>query len=720
VSRLPAHDILFEPVQLGPKVMRNRFCQVPHCTGSGSEYPGFQSGLRGLKAEGGWAAVFTESASISPETPVDGYETLRFWDDGDVRNLAAVCDAVHAHDSLMGIELWYSAGAAIVLNEARRPLRGPSQIPSDRVPYGYLGSCHEMDLRDIDDLVEMHAGAARRARAAGFDLVTIYMSHATTLPLRFLIPAYNRRTDDYGGSFENRSRLARRILEATRAAVGDELAIGVRFSVDTLDPPFGLGADGVRADGEGGRFIAEMDHLVDYWDINIGGTDWGEDAGPSRDHLENHQRPFVSGVHQHTAKPVINVGRFTNPDTMAAAVSSGQCDIIGSARPSIADPFLPRKIEEGRLDDIRECIGCNICIARFNLAGSQIICTQNATMGEEFRRGWHPERFTRARNAASDVLVVGAGPAGMECARVLGERGMHGVHLVEAGADIGGCMRWIRQLPGLGEWGRVIDYRRIQLDKLANVQVITGRELDLEDVLEYGAEIVIVATGSRWSADGLNGVSQGPVPIAEAARGAVLTPEGVMSGAPVGQRVTIFDTDGYFVGPSIAEKLARDGHDVCLVTPLEGIAPYMQVTLELPRVKHTLRELGVELVRETLLTAVEPGVARMLSLDTGQSQDRATDTVVMATFRHSVDSLYRQLVGAPEKLATAAIAAVHQIGDCVQPDLIAEAIYSGHRLAREIDADDPSVPLPYIRERRLIGGTDADYTLDGQAVRSSQ
>jgi dimethylamine/trimethylamine dehydrogenase len=297
---------------------------------------------------------------------------------------------------------------------------------------------------------------------------------------------------------------------------------------------------------------------------------------------------------------------------------------------------------------------------------------------------------------------------------------MHGVHLVEAGADIGGCMRWIRQLPGLGEWGRVIDYRRIQLDKLANVQVITGRELDLEDVLEYGAEIVIVATGSRWSADGLNGVSQGPVPIAEAARGAVLTPEGVMSGAPVGQRVTIFDTDGYFVGPSIAEKLARDGHDVCLVTPLEGIAPYMQVTLELPRVKHTLRELGVELVRETLLTAVEPGVARMLSLDTGQSQDRATDTVVMATFRHSVDSLYRQLVGAPEKLATAAIAAVHQIGDCVQPDLIAEAIYSGHRLAREIDADDPSVPLPYIRERRLIGGTDADYTLDGQAVRSSQ
>jgi dimethylamine/trimethylamine dehydrogenase len=158
---------------------------------------------------------------------------------------------------------------------------------------------------------------------------------------------------------------------------------------------------------------------------------------------------------------------------MAEIIRSGKWDIIGAARPSIADPFLPRKIQEGRLDEIRECMGINSCISRAD-AGGHLGCSQNATAGEEYRRGWHPERFDRARNADRDVLVVGAGPAGMECAIVLGKRGLRRVHLVEAEAEIGGTMRWTPQLPGLGEWKRFVDYRRIQLDKLANVEVHTA------------------------------------------------------------------------------------------------------------------------------------------------------------------------------------------------------------------------------------------------------
>ena len=166
-----------------------------------------------------------------------------------------------------------------------------------------------------------------------------------------------------------------------------------------------------------------------------------------------------------TAKPIVGVGRLTNPDRMAEIIRSGAWDLIGAARPSIADPFLPKKIEEGRYDEIRECIGCNICAAGAEY-GNQIRCTQNATAGEEYRRGWHPEQFERAANADRDVLVVGAGPAGMECAIVLGKRGMRRVHLVEAEPEIGGIMRWVPRLPGLGEWGRVLNWRAVQLQKL--------------------------------------------------------------------------------------------------------------------------------------------------------------------------------------------------------------------------------------------------------------
>ena len=171
---------------------------------------------------------------------------------------------------------------------------------------------------------------------------------------------------------------------------------------------------------------------------------------------------------------------------MVEVIESGLYDVIGAARPSIADPFLPKKIEEGRLDEIRECIGCNECISRWQV-GAPIVCTQNATAGEEYRRGWHPERFTPAANRDKSVLVVGAGPAGLECAVVLGKRGMSAVHLVDSSKEIGGCLNWITKLGhsdgepnlrlgparGLGEWRRVANYRQIQLSKLRNVEVGT-------------------------------------------------------------------------------------------------------------------------------------------------------------------------------------------------------------------------------------------------------
>src|SRR5262249_8117976 len=176
--------------------------------------------------------------------------------------------------------------------------------------------------------------------------------------------------------------------------------------------------------------LATRRGLLDLWDINISSLqEWGEDAGPSRFYKTNHQAPWTAEARRIAKVPVVGVGRFTDPDEMLRVLRSGQYDIIGCARPSIADPFLPRKLDEGRAEDISECIGCNLCIARFEY-GVPIVCTQNPTALEEYRRGWHPERFQKA-DRPGKVLVVGAGPAGLECARVLGRRG-YAVDLCEA------------------------------------------------------------------------------------------------------------------------------------------------------------------------------------------------------------------------------------------------------------------------------------------------
>ncbi|MGZ8707964.1 MAG: oxidoreductase, partial [Gaiellaceae bacterium] len=506
MARDPKYDILFEPIQIGPKTLKNRFYQVPHCIGAGSEKPGFQAYHRGVKAEGGWGALCTEYCSIHPESDDTMRVSARIWDDDDVRNLAVMCDRLHEFDALAGIELWYGGPHAPCMESRHNP-RGPSQIPSD-----FEVNTHPryMDEDDIALVQQMYVDAAVRAREAGFDIVYVYGAHSY-LPLQFLSPFYNKRTDGYGGSFANRARFWKECLEQVREAVGDDCAIASRFAVDTLYGPSAIeiGEDGVR-------FVEYVDDLVDLWDLTVGDiAEWGQNAGPSRFFEENHEKPFTGQVKagDHTNKPVVGVGRITNPDTMVAIISSGQFDIIGAARPSISDPFLPKKIEEGRPDDIRECIGCNQCISRWEIGGPPMICTQNATAGEEYRRGWHPERFHPAANRDKGVLVVGAGPAGMECAMVLGKRDMSAVHLVDGDKEIGGCVNWISQLGhsdgkenlargtarGLGEWKRIVNYRQIQLDKLKNVEVHLGSQLSAEDVLEYGAEIVIISTGAHFA-----------------------------------------------------------------------------------------------------------------------------------------------------------------------------------------------------------------------------
>jgi dimethylamine/trimethylamine dehydrogenase len=692
MPREPRHDILFEPVTIGPKTLRNRFYQVPHCTGFGVEKPWTQAAFRGMKAEGGWAAVCTEYCSISPDSDETPYVSARLWDDEDMRALSLMTARAHEHGALAGVELWHG-GVYAESREARLPQLAPSQIGSDLesvvVP-------KQMDRDDIRRAQAQWVAAAKRARSAGFDIIYVYGSH-TYLPTQFLSPVYNHRSDEYGGSFENRARFWLEAIELVKEAVGDDVAIAVRIAADTLE------LSGVPMD-DGLAFIRAADHMVDLWDVVIGSM-WGAgrlDSGPSRFFDQGYQMKWSGRAREATEKPIVVVGRFTDPDRMAELVRGGTIDLIGAARPSISDPFLPSKIEQGRYDEVRECIGCNACYSR-SIWGHHLGCTQNATAGEEYRRGWHPEKFTRAANADRAVLVVGAGPSGMECATVLGKREMELVHLVDGGDDIGGCMRWITRMPGLGGWGHVIDYRRVQLDRLTNVSLGMGARMTAADVLDYGAQIVIVASGARWAGDGLSGVTRGPIPGADAALPHVLTPEQVMVDGkrPPGSRVAVVDYEGYFTGTAIAEQLRGEGLEVEFVTSHEAVSPYSDQTLEGRPVRQRLHDLGVVVHRGVVVDRITEGGVE-LEGEFGARSQLEVDGVVLITQRVSDDALYRELAVDPAALAAAGIEGLFRIGDCVAPRLIADAIFDGHRLAREIDSDDPSQPLPYLRERPLV------------------
>ena len=420
------------------------------------------------------------------------------------------------------------------------------------------------------------------------------------------------------------------------------------------------------------------------------------------------------------------MGRITEPRHDGGDDQLGQLDIIGAARPSISDPFLPKKIEEGRPDDIRECIGCNLCISRWEIGGPPMICTQNATAGEEYRRGWHPEKFHPAANADKGVLVVGAGPAGMECAMVLGKRDMSAVHLVEADKEIGGCVNWISQLGhsdgqenlargtarGLGEWKRIVNYRQIQLDKLKNVDVHLGSRLSTQDVLEYGAEIVIVATGCHFATNGLNPATHDVIEGADTSLDWQLTPDEVVTGdKQIGERVLVLENEGYYMGVSIAQKLAGEGKDVTLVTQMGDVANYMEFTLEAPMLHRDLHRLGVKIHPYTMLEKIEPGVCHAFNVwNPAHKEQFEVDTVVLCTQRLSNDELYHELRADKEALEREGVEAVYMIGDASAPRMIPDAIFDGHRLAREIDSPNPAMPLPFIRERRLWGNvSNEDY-----------
>ncbi len=560
---------LFEPVKIGPVTARkNRFYQVPHCTGMGYDLPHSVSRLREAEGRGRVGRhqhrILLDALVVRGRAPI---VCCALWDESDVKTQSLTAEKIRKHGALAGVELWHGGN-----HSPNRWSRETPLSPSGSTQHAVFPmQTRAMDKEDIRNLRRWQVQAAKRAKRAGFDIVYVYAGHGY-LPFQFITQRWNQRTDEYGGSIENRSRLLREMIEETKDAIGDTCAVAVRLAVDEL-----LGPKVCRR-----RKRARLSSRC-WPNSRISGTSMSPMStmirSPRALVLRRNQEKFTSFVKKLTTKPVVGVGRFTSPDTMVDQVKRGILDFIGAARPSIADPFIPLKIDEGREEDIRECIGCNICRAQNN-TGVPIRCTQNPTMGEEYRRGWHPEIMNpkkwSCRRSGSRSSVRGRPVSNAPCRSPSVAMMWHSP--MRRAISAGRLNFRNRNCRALSAWARVRDYRLGQIAKLPNIEIFRESRMDKAALLETDYQHIILATGAIWRRDGVGHNNYFAVPGTDAAN--VLTPDDIMRGARRhAATVIVYDDDQYYMAAVIAEKLVQDGlqrhlrHARCLMSPLGRSLP---------------------------------------------------------------------------------------------------------------------------------------------------
>jgi dimethylamine/trimethylamine dehydrogenase len=671
------YNRLFEPVKIGPVVTKNRFYQVPHCCGMGHQRPQAHAAMRALKAKGGWGVVSTEETEIHPSSDLSPYVEQRIWDKRDIPALRLMTEAVHEHGALAAIELAHNGNHAANLY-SRLPAISPVSQSIDLI---YPKQTTRMSKKDIAEFRAWHRRAAINAKAAGFDIIYVYAGHGMTLTQEFLLPEINNRTDEYGGSIENRVRLTRELLEETKDAVGDTCAVAFRFAVDELK-----GKDGMQFFEEGRAVVEMLAEIPDLWDVNV--SDWANDSQTSRfEPNEGYQIPYVEFVKSITTKPVVGVGRLTSPDLMVSLIDRGALDLIGAARPSIADPYLPNKIKAGNTDQIKECIGCNICVSSDNFS-VPIRCTQNPTMGEEWRRGWDPESI-KPKKTDQKVLVVGSGPSGLECTLQLARRGYH-VTLAEADNKLGGRVIFEAGLKGLSAWKRVADNRLYEIQQKNNIEIYKESELTFSHINELGINNIFLATGSSWRKDGVGRSRRKPIQGMESLN--VLTPEeAIKDSKNLKGPVVVYDDEQGYLGGVVADHLSSDHHEVIFITPAGIVSPWTESTLEQKRVQKSLLLNGVNIICNKSIDKAEGQSLNLQCVFTREITHVKCSAIVMVTERIPNTTLYDQLIEQNNSIEGGKRKHIQLIGDAESPGLIADAVFLGHLAAQNFEEPEQEI-----------------------------
>jgi 2,4-dienoyl-CoA reductase-like NADH-dependent reductase (Old Yellow Enzyme family) len=666
----PKYPNVFSPIALGPVEIENRFYFSPHgvSLAIGSEPTNDFPYYSAERVRGGCGLVIN---SLNMYAKLPGSSSP--YPDRNVPSFQAIADAVHAEGGKIFGELWYFWGAPGKWwpQAPSRPGLGPSAVQQFGVP----DSTHGLRRDEVQGFLDAYRQAAGNLRAAGYDGVEVHVSHGTLLE-QFVSPYFNRRTDGYGGSRENRLRFVRECLGGVRDAVGEGMALGIRFNCDEL-------LQGGYETTEAAELLAEICEwgLLDFVDLDVAVEPQQLWLGMPPVFVDKQPyRPYVEAVRGSARPvPVLSVlGRVTSVAEAEEAIAAGVCDMVGAARALIAEPDLVRNAREGNEERSRTCIACNYCLLA--LAVGDAGCSINPSSYRE--RLWGGTSFEPAA-VPSKVVVVGGGPGGLEAARVAALKG-HQVVLFEAREELGGGLRVWATLPGREWFQNGVDWWARELPRLG-VDVRLGVEATAEAVLGESPDAVIVATGARYSREGRSGFLNGEIPGHD--RDFVLRPEDVLLGGARPQgKVVILDGEGIHTGVGIAEVLAGAGADVELV--YAGFAPVdmsLMLTMEVGFVVGRLKAAGVEMTPSSYVRAIGDGEVTLYDVFTGEERTIAADAVVLATSREPYDPLSDGLEGKVEQLFA--------IGDALAARPMVAATYEGQMFARFVG--EPGAPASF-------------------------
>ncbi len=653
---LERFPLLFSPIDIGKVTIRNRIASTGHAPGYAENGHPTERYRRyeAAKAAGGAALViFGGATSVHATSPATEWSLITNRDDSIIPYYREMADAIHAHGAAVFTQITHLGRRARSDTEDWLPLLAPSQVPEadhHEVP-------HELDERTILELIKAYADAARRCKEGGLDGVEVHAAN-NQLVDQFWSPRINRRSDHWGGSFDNRMRFALSVLEACREAVGDDFVLGIRITGDEYLEG-GLGLDAMRQIAE----TLARSRTLSYVNVIGGSSENLLNLAAVIPNLYYPPAPYVqlaAAIKEVVDLPILHAGKIADPAEAERVLSEGLADIVGMTRALIADPEMPAKAREGRDEDIRPCVGANEgCIDRL-YAGKAITCIHNPLIGRE-------AELTAVEGASSPrrVLVVGGGPGGLEAARVAQLRG-HDVTLVERASELGGQVLTAARAPMRQPMAEIVRWLERQV-RHAGVDVQLETEATEALVDELAPEVIVVATGARPYIPELPGF--------DAAR--VVTAEQVLRGeVDAGPRTVVVDDDGHYTAPSAAEVLARAGSSVEIVTTQHHLGVELGNTTR-PLVLARIYAAGVGVTADTEARSLDGTTLHLRNLYSGGESEREVDTVVLAMGRRSVDFLYRTLVAANRR-------ATYAIGDCVAPRPmgIHHAILEGTRVAR--------------------------------------
>ncbi len=657
--------LIFSPLRIGPVRARNRIVFGAHFTMFTEPAPrwgepGFYGERLGRylaeRARGGVGVVIAGQAQVHPTTAYQMTNNAVAWDEAAIPHFERVTSQVHEHGALAFIQLAHNGG----VNHgawSKLPALAPSNVTNYTEPPKVL------EREEIRELVEYFARSARNAAAGGFDGIELHGAHGYLIH-EFLSPRSNKRTDEYGGSLENRMRFAVEVLEAVRAAAGERVAVGLRLVGDEeLGPERGLTAD------DAAEIATRLENLglVDFLNVSVGLSGVGM--------VRPLYTPHGFGVYAaHTVKkavhgtPVFAVHRILTPDEVEGILERQEADAVTLVRALIADPEWVNKAQGSRAATIRRCTGSNQGCYGNLLQGLPVTCVTNPAVGREDTLG---HGTLVPAESPKHVVVVGGGPAGLEAAWVAAAR-RHRVTLLERASQLGGKIRLAERLPGRQELADFADWRAGECER-RGVEIQLGVEATAESILALEPDAVIVATGGRATKDG--SAKWHPMPIPGSEQDFVLDHEQALREAEsLGARVVILDAVGHIEGIGLGELLARMGKEVSLAMPLPTPMSLDAETMAaaLPRAVRA----GVRFHPTTILASIGDHEATLVDALSGKPHTLPVDHVVIRTHGLPDDALYLELKGRVQELV--------RVGDAVAVRLADRAIFDGHMAGRRV------------------------------------